>query len=89
MDAHDRHTNAYIDADTNCDLYTIAPTAIDSSLRTVTPTATPATIDLSLSKEVAPPLVAVGDDVTYTIVVTNTGTTNATGVMISDMLPAA
>ncbi|MEM7768811.1 MAG: DUF11 domain-containing protein, partial [Pseudomonadota bacterium] len=45
--------------------------------------------DLSLRKTVAPAAPADGDVVTYTLIVTNSSGTNATGVEVRDLLPAA
>jgi uncharacterized repeat protein (TIGR01451 family) len=44
--------------------------------------------DLDLDKSVAPTSVAVGDEVTYTLTVTNNGPNAATGVTITDALPS-
>jgi uncharacterized repeat protein (TIGR01451 family) len=44
--------------------------------------------DLSVTKADAPDPVAPGGNVTYTVVVTNQGTLNATGVFLTDSLPA-
>jgi len=46
------------------------------------------TIDLELSKSVNPEVAEVGDDVTWTIVVTNAGSGDASGVEVGDILPA-
>ncbi len=54
-----------------------------------TPTPTPApTADLSLSITDSPDPVAAGNNVTYTIPVTNNGSATATNVQLSDTLPA-
>jgi len=47
-----------------------------------------ATVDLALSKTASPTRVAVGGTLTYTFTVINHGTANATGVVITDDLPA-
>jgi len=44
--------------------------------------------DLSISKQVASPIVDAGSSVGYTIVVSNVGTTPATSVVITDVAPA-
>lgn len=54
---------------------------------TTTVTASAPTADLELEKS-APASARVGDDLTYTIVVTNRGDTLMTGVRLSDPLPA-
>ncbi|MDB6109058.1 MAG: proteinputative collagen-binding proteinCalx-beta, partial [Pedosphaera sp.] len=46
-------------------------------------------VDLSLSVNVSSNSVAVGDQVAYSITVTNSGTNAASGVMITDWLPAS
>ncbi len=43
---------------------------------------------LYINKKTTTPIVAVGDIVTYTIALLNAGTTSATGVVISDILPS-
>src|SRR5262245_34985914 len=45
-------------------------------------------VDLSISKTVDDPMPSVGDTVTFTVTVTNTGSSPATNVAVSDMLPA-
>jgi len=50
---------------------------------TVTPSA-----DVALAKSASPTAVSAGDNVTYTLVATNNGPSTATGVSISDPLPA-
>ncbi|HEY6169400.1 MAG TPA: HYR domain-containing protein [Verrucomicrobiae bacterium] len=73
---------------------TVTCTATDSSGNsnsctfTVTVIATPAA-DLSLTKTAAPNPVTVGSNFTYTIVVTNSGPNIATGVTVTDPLPAS
>ncbi len=46
-----------------------------------------ALIDLALTKAVSPSSAGVGDSVVYTIVASNNGPSNATGVVVSDPLP--
>ena len=58
------------------------------SFRFATCTAPVASADLSLTKSGAPDPVTVGDTVTYTVVVTNGGPDAATGVTVTDTLPA-
>jgi len=43
--------------------------------------------DLSITKEADPSLVQVGQSITYTLVITNTGPSIATGVIMTDTLP--
>lgn len=43
--------------------------------------------DLSLRKDVAPPVAAPGDPLTYTLTFSNTGVDSATGVVLADVLP--
>jgi uncharacterized repeat protein (TIGR01451 family) len=45
-------------------------------------------IDLDVSKTVSTTSVDSGDSATYTITITNNGSDNATGVQVSDQLPA-
>ena len=49
--------------------------------------ATP-TADLAVDKAVSDPTPNVGDEITYTVTATNNGPNNATGVSVSDSLPA-
>ena len=49
---------------------------------------TPPVIDLSLSKSASPDRPSVGQDLTYTLTVSNAGPQTATGVEIVDVLPA-
>jgi len=46
-------------------------------------------IDLSLVKTIAPATANIGDDVTFTVLVTNAGPDDATGVSILDQLPSS
>jgi uncharacterized repeat protein (TIGR01451 family) len=55
----------------------------DTADTIVTPVA-----DLMITKTVDEPLVAVGQQVTYTITTTNNGPSDATGVVVTDTLPA-
>ena len=48
----------------------------------------PAIIDLELTKDVAPAAVQVGEETTFTISVVNQGPDDATGVEVTDTLPA-
>src|SRR5262249_44877676 len=52
-------------------------------------TATPQQADLALTKTVSNPTPNVGDTITYTVTLTNNGPNAATGVQVSDPLPAA
>lgn len=56
----------------------------DTETTTVNPAA-----DLSVTKSDSPDPVNVGDNLTYTITVTNNGPNNATGITVTDTLPAA
>lgn len=64
-------------------------TPTPTATMTPTPTATTPTTqaDLELSKDVTQDMVEVGDEVTFTVVITNNGPMAATGVVVSDMLP--
>src|SRR5439155_20832261 len=53
-----------------------------------TPTPTPAVADLSITKPDSPDPASTGQDVTYTISVTNNGPDTAVGVVVTDTLPA-
>ena len=53
-----------------------------------TVTVTPGAIDLALTKTVNNPTQIVGSNVVFTLTVTNTGSGNATGVAVTDLLPA-
>jgi len=67
---------------------TPCPTPSPTPRPTPTPTPTPRpTPDLSISKADAPDPVKSGKQLTYTIVVTNTGAAPATGVTVGDQLP--
>ena len=48
----------------------------------------PAAIDLELAKSVNNPTPSVGGTIVYTVVLTNKGPNNATGVTVADLLPA-
>ena len=50
-------------------------------------TLTPPVIDLSLTKTASPSRPSVGQEVTFTITVSNAGPSNATGVVVTDTLP--
>lgn len=63
-------------------------TSTPTSTRTPTPTPTQTIADLSLTKTVSNSSPFVGDNITFTVTVTNNGPANATGVMVSDQLPA-
>jgi uncharacterized repeat protein (TIGR01451 family) len=67
---------------------TASPTPCPTPSPTPAPTPTPRpTPDLSISKADAPDPVKSGKQLTYTIVVTNTGAAPATGVTVRDQLP--
>jgi uncharacterized repeat protein (TIGR01451 family) len=63
----------------------VAPTGPTAK---ITVSGTTATADLSVAKADAPDPVTVGDNVTYTITVTNNGPVAADGVIVTDALPA-
>lgn len=66
----------------------VSPDAIDASdVGTVTITE-PTGVDLSITKADSLDPVRPGDDLIYTLVVTNNGTADATGVVVVDVLPA-
>ena len=48
----------------------------------------PATVDVSLTKTASPMRPAVGSDVTFTVTASNAGPDAATGVVVTDVLPA-
>jgi len=52
------------------------------------PTAVTPQIDLAIDKSATPEAVVAGQQLTYTLVVTNLGPSNATGVTVEDTLPA-
>ena len=62
-------------------------TGLQSNDATITITYVPQA-DLSLSKTVDNPTPNVGDTITFTVTLTNNGPNNATGVSVSDTLPA-
>ncbi|PJK13998.1 hypothetical protein CO613_08425 [Lysobacteraceae bacterium NML07-0707] len=55
---------------------------------TVTPPAPPASADLALTKAVDNATAAVGEDVIFTVTVTNNGPSTATGVSVNEQLPS-
>ena len=55
---------------------------------TASSTETPQQADLALTKTVNDPTPNVGDQVTFTVTLTNTGPDDATGVQVNDLLPA-
>jgi uncharacterized repeat protein (TIGR01451 family) len=67
-----------------------AATPSSTPLPTATPTAGPPApaADPAISKSVSPAAAVAGDEVTYTILVTNQGGAPATGVVVEDTLPA-
>ncbi|HEX3152354.1 MAG TPA: hypothetical protein VHR66_30050 [Gemmataceae bacterium] len=60
----------------------------DSGDNTASATETPQQADLSVTKSVSNPTPNVGDTITYTITVRNSGPDAATGVTVADQLPA-
>lgn len=64
------------------------PTPADNTATTAPTTVVPPSADLALTKTGAPNPVLVGNNLTYTLVVTNNGPSNATGVVLTDTLPA-
>jgi uncharacterized repeat protein (TIGR01451 family) len=61
------------------------PTAANNS---ASATETPPRADLAISKTVSDPTPNVGDTVTFTVTLTNLGSDPATGVQVTDLLPA-
>lgn len=59
----------------------------DTAVVTVGVTVLPSAVDLVVHKSVSPTSAAVGEMVTYTMVVSNAGLADASGVLISDTLP--
>ncbi|WP_170108569.1 DUF11 domain-containing protein [Flavobacterium kingsejongi] len=59
----------------------------DNDSSTVTPTAVPTT-DRSITKTVDQPNPAVGSNVVFTLVATNNGPSDGTGIIVTDLLPA-
>src|SRR5262249_45305340 len=55
---------------------------------TASTTTTPQLADLSVTKSVSNPTPNVGDTITYTVTITNNGPDPATGVRLTDLLPA-
>ncbi len=60
----------------------------NSGNNTATATATPQQSDLALAKSVNDPTPNVGDTITYTVTLSNNGPDAATGVEVTDLLPA-
>ena len=60
----------------------------DPANNTATATETPQQADLVLTKTVDNPTPNVGDTITYTVTLTNNGPDAATGVQVTDLLPA-
>ncbi|HEX4934449.1 MAG TPA: DUF11 domain-containing protein, partial [Gemmatimonadaceae bacterium] len=68
---------------------TVPPGMIkDASGNCVTPPSPPPAIDLSIAKDDSADPVSAGRNVLYTITVTNTSSVKATGVVVTDTLPA-
>lgn len=82
-----------MDGDLTADI-TVSSTTHDpdtseaSNSKSVTTTVTPA-VDLAIGLSDSPDPVLVGQDLTYTITVTNNGPSTATNVVLQDILPAA
>jgi uncharacterized repeat protein (TIGR01451 family) len=77
------------DNTTTATVFVVPPVATEGpavATATVVPSVTPA--PLRLTKTGAPATAHVGDRVSYTVTVTNPGTTPVTGVLVSDTLPA-
>jgi uncharacterized repeat protein (TIGR01451 family) len=72
------------DTDSTPDNSDTAPNEDDTDSVVVTPLS----IDLALTKAASAANVNVGSNVTFTLTVANTGTNNATGVVVTDLLPA-
>ena len=68
--------------ETACHSVGLSPTMTQSSSICVAPTA-----DLSITKTASPDPVTTGDDLTYTVTVTNNGPDPATSVTVTDNLP--
>jgi uncharacterized repeat protein (TIGR01451 family) len=68
---------------------TVPPGMIkDASGNCVTPPSPPPAIDLSIAKDDSADPVSAGRNVLYTVTVTNTSSVKATGVVVTDTLPA-
>jgi uncharacterized repeat protein (TIGR01451 family) len=62
--------------------------SLDSEVAQVVITVTEYIADLALSKEVSNPTPDEGETIVYTLIITNYGPDQATGVWVSDLLPA-
>jgi LPXTG-site transpeptidase (sortase) family protein len=59
-----------------------------SANNTATATATPVSADIAITKTVDNGTPSLGSNVTFTVIATNNGPSNATGVQVTDLLPA-
>ena len=69
--------------------YTVGTETISTAINTNTTETYVATGELTLNKSVDKSYATVGDDLSYTVVVQNTGSVNATGLTFQDTIPAS
>lgn len=75
---------------TNTPTNTATPTNTPTPTRTRSPTATPTippAVDMAITEEDSPDPIRPGDNLTYTLNITNNGPANAVNVLVTDTLP--